>query len=89
MFDSHCFLLRLFLVLALVGVVALETEDHGDKTDPYFQYGTTQAVVALVVILASLATTVVTLILAQRLATAPGRPGRPTTGPTHHQTRLN
>ena len=67
------------LVLALVGVVALETEDHGDKTDPYFQYGTTQAVVALVVILASLTTTLVTLILAQRLAAAPGRPGRPAT----------
>eukprot|EP00092_Neocalanus_flemingeri_P013901 GFUD01014996.1.p1 GENE.GFUD01014996.1~~GFUD01014996.1.p1 ORF type:complete len:836 (-),score=188.93 GFUD01014996.1:75-2582(-) len=54
------------LVFALSLNVALETPAHGSKTDPYFQYGTTQAVVALVVIILSLATTVISMILAQR-----------------------
>jgi len=54
------------LILGLVLVVALETETHGDKTDPYFQYGLTQAVVALVVILTALLVTLVSLILRQR-----------------------
>lgn len=55
-----------FLVLGLLLVVALETEQHGDKTDPYFQYGLTQAVVALVVILTALLITLISLILRQR-----------------------
>ena len=63
---SVAFGLPATLVLALVTVVALETEEHGEKTDPYFQYGTTQAVVALVVILLCLLCTLLCLILAQR-----------------------
>jgi hypothetical protein len=31
-------------------VVQRETPAHGDKTDPNFQYGTTQAYVALVIL---------------------------------------
>jgi hypothetical protein len=31
-------------------VVERETPAHGDKTDPNFQYGTTQAYVALVIL---------------------------------------
>ena len=68
------------LVLAVVTVVALETEEHGEKTDPYFQYGTTQAVVALVVILLCLLCTLLCLILAQRhtgTATPSRRPSTP------------
>ena len=68
-----------FLVLALVTVVALETEEHGEKTDPYFQYGTTQAVVALVVIILCLLSTLLCLILAQRHSGAAALGSRPTT----------
>ena len=77
---SLAFGLPATLVLALVTVVALETEEHGEKTDPYFQYGTTQAVVALVVILLCLLCTLLCLILAQRhtgTATPSRRPSTP------------
>ena len=77
---SVAFGLPATLVLALVTVVALETEEHGEKTDPYFQYGTTQAVVALVVILLCLLSTLLCLILAQRhtgTATPSRRPSTP------------
>ena len=77
---SVAFGLPATLVLALVTVVALETEEHGEKTDPYFQYGTTQAVVALVVILLCLLCTLLCLILAQRhtgTATPSRRPSTP------------
>ena len=46
--------------------VALETPAHGQKTDPNFQYGATQEVVALVVIIISLLATVFSMILSQR-----------------------
>jgi len=54
------------LVLVLTMNVAMETPAHGDKEDPNFQYGKTQAVVALVIIILSLATTVFSMILGQR-----------------------
>ena len=39
-----------FIVASLVAIVAEETPKHGGKTDPNFQYGTTTAVVSLVVL---------------------------------------
>jgi len=54
------------LVFALSLNVALETPAHGPKEDPNFQYGTTQAIVALVVIILSLFTTILSMILGQR-----------------------
>jgi hypothetical protein len=54
------------LVASLMVIVADETPKHADKTDPNFQYGTTQAVVALIVLILSFLTTVVFMILTQR-----------------------
>jgi len=54
------------LVASLTLNVALETPAHGPKTDPNFQYGTTQAVVALCVLILSLSATVMAMILRQR-----------------------
>ena len=76
------------LVMGLLAVVAVETESHGDKTDPYFQYGATQvgscfllllllllqAVVALIVLLLSLLTTLICLALAHRSRSKPPAP---------------
>ena len=39
-----------FRLQVLLLVVQRETPAHGDKTDPNFQYGTTQAYVALVIL---------------------------------------
>ena len=39
-----------FIVASLVAIVAEETPKHGGKTDPNFQYGSTTAVVSLVVL---------------------------------------
>jgi len=66
MFVSGCLTLPLFLVLLLTTIVSLETDSHGDKLDPNFQYGKTQAVTALVVLIISLLTTVVSLVLQYR-----------------------
>jgi hypothetical protein len=55
-----------FLVLALLIVVDRETSAHGSKTDPNFQYGTTQAYVALVVLVLSFLVTVACMIFTQR-----------------------
>ncbi|CAL4069876.1 unnamed protein product, partial [Meganyctiphanes norvegica] len=77
---SLCFVLRLRPILALIGwglpaiIVAflvlgvkLETDiDGSTKHDPNFQYGWTQAVVALLLLWFSLFTTMVALILQQR-----------------------
>merc|ERR1719154_358875 len=57
------------------------TPAHGEKTDPNFQYGTTQAVVALVIIILSLASTVFSMILGQRY--------QPKTMPLNNNPNLN
>jgi len=54
------------LVLSLALDVALQTPNTQQKADPNFQYGTTQAIVALVVIILSLSVTVFSMILGQR-----------------------
>jgi len=59
-------LLPLLIVGVLVLIVVVETERHGAKLDPNFQYGSSQAITALVVVLMSLFITVVSLILLQR-----------------------
>jgi len=53
------------LVLVLVLVVQQEMS-HSDKLEPNFQYGTTQAVIALLLLWFTLFTTIVCLILQQR-----------------------
>lgn len=55
-----------FLVLMLLLVVGKETQAHGDKRDPNFQYGITQAYVALFVLVVSFLVTVISLIMSQR-----------------------
>lgn len=77
--KSRCFVLKLrpymilvgylipaLLVLLMLVVVHEETPEHGAKVDPNFQYGSTQAVVSLVLLTLSLVTTIITLILGQR-----------------------
>lgn len=54
------------LVLCLLLTVGRETKAHGDKTDPNFQYGETQAFVALVILVISFLVTVAAMILGQR-----------------------
>ena len=54
------------LVLTLTLNVALRTPSEDQKADPNFQYGTTQAIVALSVIILSLTITVFSMILGQR-----------------------
>ena len=39
-----------FIVASLVSIVAQETPKHEGKTDPNFQYGSTTAVVSLVIL---------------------------------------
>ncbi|TRY74981.1 hypothetical protein TCAL_12136 [Tigriopus californicus] len=60
-----------FLVLMLLLVVGKETQAHGDKRDPNFQYGMTQAYVALVVLVVSFLVTVASLIMRQRCRKLP------------------
>lgn len=55
------------LVMCLLLTVGRETEAHGKKTDPNFQYGETQAYVALTVLTASFLITVVAMILGQQM----------------------
>ncbi len=67
---------RLFVILGTVApavifaglmvIVADETPRHAEKTDPNFQYGLTQAVVALVVLVLSFLVTSISMILTQR-----------------------
>ena len=54
------------LVLIMLMVVKDETPKHGDKVDPNFQYGVTQACFSLVLLLLSFFTTIITLIVSQR-----------------------
>jgi len=58
------------IVLLLSLNVALETPAHGLKEDPNFQYGNTQAVVALIVIILSLVITISSMILHHRYQSA-------------------
>ena len=43
-----------------------ETDPHGDKKDPNFQYGSTSVAVALSVLLATLLVTIISLVLTHR-----------------------
>ncbi len=54
------------LVLCLLLFVGHETTPHGERVDPNFQYGETQAVVALCVLAICFVFTVVCLVLTQR-----------------------
>ena len=75
---SLCFVLKLrpyfaaigWGIPALIAVVLSSTvrteSDHTVKIDPNFQYGRTQAIVAVVVLISSFITTLVCLILQQR-----------------------
>jgi hypothetical protein len=54
------------LVMIMLVVVKVETDPHGAKTDPNFQYGATQAYVALLVLLITFLSTIVSMILTQR-----------------------
>lgn len=56
----------LIIVTAMMTIVSTETPAHGHKVDPNFQYGHTQAAVALVVLVISFGVTVVSMILSQR-----------------------
>ena len=55
------------LVAVLLAVVAADTDPSREKGDPNFQYGSAQAVVALLVLGLSFIVTVCCLILQQRL----------------------
>ena len=59
------------IVLGLAITVARETPEHGDKTDPQFQYGETQTVAALVTLLLTLSITLLCLLLGHRYQIAP------------------
>lgn len=75
---SLCFVLKLrpwFVVIgwgipAVIAAVLLSTvdseTDHAQKSDPNFQYGQTQAIVAVVVLISSFLVTVTCLIMQQR-----------------------
>ena len=54
------------IVLCLALTVSQETPEHGDKTDPNFQYGKTQTVAALVTLLLTLTVTLLSLVLGHR-----------------------
>ena len=54
------------LVLVMLTVIKNEVEPHGDKTDPNFQYGMTQAMVSLILLSWSFLTTILSLIIGQR-----------------------
>lgn len=56
----------LITVIVLMVVVPDETPSHDEKINPNFQYGTTQAVTALVMLLICLLVTVWSLIMTQR-----------------------
>jgi len=72
----------LITVIVLMLVVPDETPAHGDKINPNFQYGTTQAVTALVMLLICLLITVWSLVMTQRYkkknSLTPGGNGRET-----------
>ncbi len=57
------------LVALLLACVGSETEPHGRKRDPNFQYGETQAYVTLCVLVVCFAATVTCMMLAQRFRT--------------------
>ena len=54
------------LVMVMLIVVKAEAIPHGEKIDPNFQYGVSQAVVSLVLILLSLITTIASVIMTHR-----------------------
>ena len=56
----------ILLVLVMLTVIKNEVEPHGDKTDPNFQYGNTQAMVSLILLSWSFLTTILSLIFGQR-----------------------
>lgn len=62
------FLIPAVLVLVLLLVVPEETPAHGEKTDPNFQYGSTQAYVALVILIVSFIVTSICVIFSQRFS---------------------
>jgi len=64
--STACILVPTIIVVGLTINVAVETPEHGDKTDPNFQYGKTQAVTALVTLIISLAVTLSAMMLGQR-----------------------
>lgn len=55
------------LVLVMLLVVSQETEAHGSKKDPNFQYGETQAYVALIVLILTFLVTLISMIATQRI----------------------
>jgi len=59
-------ILPLMIVAGLTVFVAVETEAHGEKVDPNFQYGKTQAITALIVLIFSFLVTVISLIFEHR-----------------------
>ena len=60
------FLTPAILVLIMLVIVKAEIPPHGDKIDPNFQYGSTQAMLSVVLLTISFFTTIICLILAQR-----------------------
>jgi len=77
--QSRCYVMKLrpymifigfftpgVLVLIMLMVVKDETPTHGDKVDPNFQYGVTQACFSLVLLLLSFFITIISLIVSQR-----------------------
>ncbi len=75
-YSLHTFFSRYFLfagfglpallVLTLLLTVGSETTPHGDKVDPNFQYGETQAYVALGVLVTCFLATAACMMLTQR-----------------------
>ena len=74
--KSRCFVLKsrpymliigyvapAILVLIMLVIVKAEIPEHGDKINPNFQYGTTQAFVSLVILTVSLVVTIISLIM--------------------------
>ena len=61
-------------------VVHHETPPHGDKIDPNFQYGSTQAMLSLLLLSVSFVTTILSLILAQRCKRVQEPIARPPSG---------
>lgn len=82
--QNRCFVMKLrplfiligfvtpgILVLIMLVIVHQETPPHGAKVDPNFQYGSTQAMLSLVLLSVSFITTILSLIIAQRAAKNP------------------
>jgi len=72
------------LVLIMLMVVKDETPKHGDKVDPNFQYGVTQACFSLVLLLLSFFTTIITLIVSQRSTRPEERENSSEDDPSRH-----